>query len=166
MAAQLPNQEFYLRCIAKCRAVPEGERSPNVRSLLESHELIEAGLAEVPLPPAFQQPRRRRPARSRAAASVAIARYLRAYVIGNASVPHPIDRTPWLTDHLGVAGAHAFGGTVCWVAPPPSPFPPPGAQGAVEAVGVLLRSLLLGVRGRSWRRGGRSARAAGSPGWR
>ena len=63
--------EFYLRRIAKCRAVPESERGADVRALLEAHELLEAAVADLPLPgSAAPQP-------SSDAVSVARARYLR-----------------------------------------------------------------------------------------
>ena len=80
----LPDTEFYLRCIRKCRAVPENERSANVRALLESHELIEAAVEAVP------------PDDSSGASapcdvvSVALARFLRAYVVMDGQVIYPI----------------------------------------------------------------------------
>ena len=55
--------EFYLRRIAKCREVPESERTHNVRALLESHELLEAALPTCRCLGAAQ--RRRRATRCR-----------------------------------------------------------------------------------------------------
>ena len=84
MTLPVPDTEFYLRCIRKCRAVPENERSANVRALLESHELIEAAVEAVP------------PDDSSGASapcdvvSVALARFLRAYVVMDGQVIYPI----------------------------------------------------------------------------
>ena len=126
MAAQLPNLEFYLRCITKCRAVPEGERSADVRALLESHELIEAALADVPLDGGSAAP-------SRAAVAVALARYQRAYVLCDTQVPHPVSYTTWFCDegasyleHVDMQGEQA--------------------QSDEDKLGALLCNMLAGQR--------------------
>ena len=138
MAAR--DTEFYLRCITKCRAVPESERSANVRALLESHELIEAALADVPPvagsgpPPSFD------------AVSVALARTLRAAVLCNTliQIPHPVVWTRWLMDLLAPVHVEVPGTGMARVGAPVAPFPPAGHERALPALGALLSGIFAG----------------------
>ena len=136
MAAR--DTEFYLRCITKCRAVPESERSANVRALLESHELIEAALADVPPvagsgpPPSFD------------AVSVALARTLRAAVLCDGLVPHPVVWTRWLLDLLAPVHVEVPGTGMARVGAPVAPFPPAGHERALPALGALLSGIFAG----------------------
>ena len=70
--------EFYLRRITKCRAVPESERTADVRALLESHELLEAGFVDLPLPGSSSSAA---PPPSRDVVSVALARWARVCAV-------------------------------------------------------------------------------------
>ena len=47
-----PGAEFYEERLARARAVPEAERSADVRQWLRQHEELEAALAALPEPPA------------------------------------------------------------------------------------------------------------------
>ena len=144
----LPDTEFYLRCIRKCRAVRESERSANVRALLESHDLCEAALAD--LPPAWSS---EGPPPSRDAASVALARLLRAYVVMDGEMIHPFPPSVWLVSYLEpvltVAHAHGPG-----AAPRVRfeqhlvrvPFPPAGDERAGAALGILVRTIVAASR--------------------
>ena len=51
-----PSAEFYEERLARARAVPEAERSPDVRQWLQQHEELEAALAALPEVPASATP--------------------------------------------------------------------------------------------------------------
>ena len=142
MTLPVPDTEFYLRCIRKCRAVAESERSADVRALLESHELIEAAVEAVPTP---------RPDGAAAPApevrAVAVARALRAYVLCDGILVHPVALTAWFLD--SEPAFTADGGILVYEVDLDAfeqPFPPLGDEGAVAALGVLLRTMVSLVR--------------------
>ena len=132
----IPDTEFYKRCVIKCRAVPESERSGNVRALLESHELVEAAVADLPLSEAET------PQPSRDAASVAFARLSLANVVCKCHIPHP---------HGRIFPSHYLGPVYREFGPDQQfelaydllrkPFPPLGGDRALEALGWLLRGI-------------------------
>ena len=141
MAMAAPDTEFYMDCIARCRALPEDERSANARALLESHELIEAALAVIPLvglDDAAPQP-------TRDAASVGLARYVLAYVLSDGTLAHPIATTHWMIDHLEPIVSMNDSRGRFKTAALQQPFPPAGDEGAAAALGVLLRGMVAGI---------------------
>ena len=135
MALPVQDTEFYLLDVAKCRAVPESERSADVRALLESHDLIEAVLAVLP-PPGSAAVAPPPPA----VQAVAIARWLRADVVCDCMPAHPLVSSMWMA--LQLAGLHERGELA------------PAASAAFEAlststaapVGALLRGIFFSVR--------------------
>ena len=85
----LPGAEFYEERLARARAVPDAERSADVRHWLRQHEELEAALAALPSLPASATAQR--PLVEPLGGDVALAallEFLRAAF--SESVPHPV----------------------------------------------------------------------------